>query len=65
MRETMLGDLQNGSGHIFEEIIIMQERVHELGTQTYEMMRDSKMRFANIDNYDLKIIKSDQHIKDL
>jgi hypothetical protein len=42
MRKELNNDLQKGSGAMFEEIIMQQDRVRELGTQVYEMVRDCK-----------------------
>lgn len=44
-----------GSGAMYEEIVVMQERVHEMAVQCYELQRDGKQRFAVIDKYDVKL----------
>jgi peptidoglycan hydrolase CwlO-like protein len=60
MRKELNNDLQKGSGAMFEEIIMQQDRVRELGTQVYEMVRDCRQRFQVIDKFDVKFSKIDK-----
>ncbi len=42
---------------MFEEIVIQQDRVRELGTQVYEMARDCRQRFQVLDKQDVRFTK--------
>ena len=57
MRRDLSNDLQKGSGAMFEEIVMQQDRVRELGTQVYELVRDCRHRFTTLDKYDIRFTK--------
>ncbi len=47
-------EMTKGSSVINEQIIVQQERVHELGESFYSMMSYLRQKFADLDRYDLR-----------
>jgi len=50
---------------MFEEIVLQQDRVRELGTQVYEMVRDCRQRFQVLDKQDLRFSKIERTNEEL
>ena len=65
MRKELNTDLQKGSGAMFEEITVQQDRVRELGTQVYEMARDCRLRFQVLDKQDVRFTKIERANEEL
>jgi septum formation inhibitor MinC len=64
-RRDINNELQKGSGAMFEEIVMQQDRVRELGTQVYEMVRDCRQRFSILDKFDVRFTKIEKNNDEL